>query len=66
MDPNVTLSLIRSYIHSASEHLAEHTPDGDTKALEAFSSMVEKFDELDNLIKNGGFVPMDWLPITVR
>lgn len=61
MDPNVTLSLIRSHIHAAAEHLREQTPEGDTGALQAFVSASENFEELDVWLQTGGFIPVDWL-----
>lgn len=54
MDPNVTLAYLRDAIADAMN------PDHYTDREVAVEQIVEYFEDLDNWLTNGGFLPGAW------
>jgi len=52
MDPDAALQQLREYYNLAQDGLMT----GDTDAME----IAEVFDDLDNWITGGGFLPAEW------
>lgn len=55
MDPNTALTKIRALIHTVQN--AEQEDD----RLEAQAELIERFEDLDVWLSDGGFPPREWV-----
>jgi len=67
MDPNEALQILRQYIqkyHNLPQNPTQETTDSliyaDFEVEEICGSMVAHFEALDNWLKKGGFIPVEW------
>jgi len=66
MDPNTALADLREAVQkSLGAVYRAPTPDRDT-LLSLLTDVAESFDNLDEFLSKGGFLPGDWVSDTVK